>query len=597
MRNPIPALPLVRAAVLAALLPLAACGDRGGGGDRPAGAAAAADTGGTPETGGTAVLAELSDINRPLPLLAESSLDGDLGGDVMFNSLSRGVWRDGGLVYVNATENPTALARAWEFLPPDSSALRYHLASGRRWSDGRPITAADVVFTYKLVKDASVASPQQDHANHIDSVVAENDSTVTFYFDRRYPEMLFHSGLGIAPAHVFEGVAPGQIRTHRAFTDPARHLVVSGPFKIGEWAKGTQVTLVPNPHFPVKPRLERIVIRIIPEATTRLTELMTGNIDFMRPIPFDQVPHVRQQAPNVRFEVEEKRFYDYIGYNPRTFAPFGDPEIRRALGMAIDVKGLIGALQMEGHAVPAGAPYSPIFRDLYDPRTMPPLTYDTAGAIRILEAKGWRDTDGDGVRDRNGQPFRFTFETNSGNARRADVTQIVQQQWKRIGVDARIQMSETNTFFDRLTKKQFQASAGGWSVGLSPDLTTLWGPESPFNFVSYNDPQTTALFEQALRQPTAELAQPIWRQAAGRIAQAQPYTFLYFMDQLDGVNNRLRGMKIDTYGAYQNTWEWWIPRRLQRAVQSAPRPAPADTGAAARTDTGAAAGTDSAKGR
>lgn len=576
MRNATSAVPLLRAALLAALLPLAACGDRDGGGKPGAGGGtAAADTGGTPETGGTAVLAELADINRPLPLLAEASLDGDLGGDVMFNALSRGEWRDGRLVYVNATENPTALARSWEFLPPDSSALRYHLAAGRRWSDGQPITAADVVFTYKLLKDSTVASPQQDYANHIDSVTAQNDSTVTFWFDRRYPEMLFHSGVGIAPEHVFRDIAPGQIRSHRAFIDPAKNLVVSGPFRIGEWAKGDHVTLVPNPYFPVKPRLERIVIRVIPEPTTRLTELMTGNIDFMRPIPFDQVPHVRQQAPNVRFEVEAKRFYDFIGYNPKTFAPFGDPEIRRALGMAIDVKGLMGALQIEQYAAPAGGPYSPIFRDLYDPRTMPPLPYDTAAAIRILEAKGWKDTDGDGIRDHNGQPFRFTLETNSGNSRRADVTQIVQQQWKRIGLDVRIQTSETNTFFDRLRKKSYQAAAAGWSIGLSPDLTTLWGPDSPFNYVSYNDPQTTALFERALAQPTSELALPLWRQGAARIAQAQPYTFLYFMDQLDGVNNRLRGMKIDTYGAYQNTWEWWIPKSQQRALQSAPRPAPA----------------------
>lgn len=579
MRNATSAVPLLRAAVLALLVPLAACGgDRSGGTRGNGNGSAAADTGGTPETGGTAILAELSDIDHPMPLTAQSSVDGDIGGDVLFNALSRGAWVDGRLVFLNASQNPAALARSWEFIGPDSTALRYHMDSSRKWSDGQPITARDVTFTYRLLGDSTVAAPQQDYVNHIDSVTAQDDSTVTFWFDRRYPDMLFHSGLGISPEHVFKDISPAQIRTHPAFLDPARNMVVSGPFKIGEWAKGDHVTLVPNPYFPVKPRLERIVIRVIPEPTTRLTELMTGNIDFMRPIPYEQVKHVQQQAPTVRFEVEAKRFYDFIGYNPRTFAPFADPEIRRALGMAIDVKGLIGALQMEGHAVPAGAPFSPIFTDLYDPNTMPPLPYDTAAAVRILEAKGWKDTNGDGVRDRDGRPFSFTLETNSGNTRRADVTQIVQQQWKRIGVDARIQMSETNTFFDRLTKKQFQAAAAGWSIGLSPDLTTLWGPGSPFNYVSYSDPQTTALFEQALAQPTVETAAPVWRQAAARIAQAQPYTFLYFMDQLDGVNDRLRGMKVDTYGAYQNTWEWWIPRRLQRAVQAAPAAAPADTG-------------------
>ena len=558
-------------AALLAAVALAACG----GGDKPAGggSTAAADTGGTPETGGTAVLAELADINRPLPLLTESALDGDVGGDVMFPSLSRGEWRDGRLVYLPSTENPAALARSWEFVGPDSASLRFHLDTRKKWSDGQPVVAEDVRWTYQMLKDTVVGSPQQDHAEHIDSVTVENDSTVTMHFDRRYPEMLYYAGVGIAPSHVFRGVAPADLRAHPALLDPTK-LPTSGPFRIGEWRKGDRVTLVPNPYFSPKPRLDRIVIRVIPEATTRLTELMTGNIDFMRPIPFDQVPHVRSQAPNVRFEVEAKRFYDYIGYNPKTFAPFADPEIRRALGMAVDAQGLIRALQMEGHAVPAGAPYSPIFKDLYDPRTMPPLAYDPAGARRMLESKGWRDTNGDGVLDKDGRPFRFTLATNSGNTRRADVTQIVQQQWKQIGVDAQIQLVESNTFFDALRKKDFQAVVAGWSVALSPDLTTLWGKDSPFNFVTYDDPQTFALFDQAKAQTTEARANELWRQSAARIAQAQPYTFLYFQDQLDGVNNRLRGMKVDTYGAYQNTWEWWIPKAQQRGAEARANAAP-----------------------
>jgi peptide/nickel transport system substrate-binding protein len=562
-----------------ALLAAAACG---GGDNRPGGQSAAVDTAGPPVDGGTAVLAELADISHPHPLIAESALDGDLGGDVMFPSLSRSAWANGRITYMNGTQNPAALARGWEFLPPDSTALRYHIAAGRKWSDGKPVTAHDVVYTYQLLKDSSVASPQQDYAQNMDSVVANDDSTVTFYFKRRYPDMLFHSGLGIIPAHVFEGSDPAQIRTHPAFVDPAHNLVVAGPYRIAEWVKNDHVTLVPNSYFPVKPHLDRIVIRIIPEATTRLTELLTGNLDFMRPIPFDQLERARAQAPGVRFEREAGRFYDYIGYNPTGFAPFADPEVRRALGMAIDVPALMQALQIEPYAHQAGGPYSPIFTDLWDPKTMAPPPFDTAGARRILAAKGWTDHDGDGVLDKGGQPFRFTLAINSGNSRRADVAQIVQQAWKRMGVDAQIQQIETNQFNTALREKRFQAAVAGWSVGLSPDLTTLWGKESPFNFVSYDDPQTFALFRQAQAEPTEERAAPIWRQAAARISQAQPYTFLYYWDQLDGVSQRLRGIKIDTYGAYQNTWEWWMPKAAQgRTPAASPAPAPANTTQAA----------------
>lgn len=570
---------LHRALTTAALLSLAACADRGA---PDAGGAAVAGAGETPEPGGTAVIAEQADLNRPLPIVAESATDGNVGGDVMFSSLLRSGWEDGHIVYRTHAENPAALARAYEYLGADSTALRYHLQPGLRWSDGQPITAQDVAWTYEMLRHPEVASPQQDYAAFMDSVVAHDDATVTFYFKRRYPEMLFHSGIGISPSHAFAGVAPGGLRTHPVLLDPSNgRLPVSGPFMIGEWRRGQQVTLVPNPHFPVAPRLERIVIRVIPEPTTRLAELLNGTIDFTRPIPFDQIPHVRSQG-GVEFETEEKRFYDYLAYNPRTVPAFADPEIRHALGLAVDVPGIIRALQMEEWAVPAGGPYSPIFRDLYDPEAMRPLEFDTVEAKRILEAKGWVDRNNDGVReDARGRPFRFTLLTNSGNQRRADVSQILQQQWRRIGVDLRIQTMETNTFFDRLREKNYEAALSGWQVALSPDLSTLWGAESPFNFVSFRNPRAAQLMDQALAQPSEDAAAPFWRQAAATIVADRPYTWLFFFDQVDGRRSRLKGMKVDTYGSYQNTWEWWIPRaeQRQRAVTGAPA---ADT---ARPDT------------
>src|SRR5690606_30982446 len=102
-------------------------------------------------------------------------------------------------------------------------------------------------------------------------------------------------------------------------------------------------------------------------------------------------------------------------------------------------------------------------------------------------------------------------------------------------------------------QKEYEASLGGWSVGLSPDLTPLWAPDSPFNITGYSDPAVSALIARALAQPTPEAAAPLWTQAASEIAQDQPYTWLYYFDGIDALNPRLRGTHIDTYGPYQNT--------------------------------------------
>lgn len=544
------------------LLLTAACGDREG-------AAPGASTDGSPERGGTAVIVEGADMTLPLAILAQGTLDGNLGGDVMFMELLRGDWDDGRLVFLTADESPMAMAKSYEYTGADSASMRFHMRSGLRWSDGTPITADDVVFTYSILGDPGLASPLQHYVEFLESVEAENDSTVVFHFERRYPEMLTHSAVPIIPRHVFGDTAPGEIRNHPQLQNPANgNLPVSGPYMIGSWERGQRIVLVRNPHFEPAGYLDQIVFRIIPDPMTRIIELQNGSVDFVGGLTLDQVPQLRAQAQHVRFELEEKRFYDYIGYNGERFAPFGDSDIRRAMGLAIDVPAMIAALEMDEFAVPAGGPYAPIFRDLYDPEGQAPLSFDSAAARQILEEKGWLDMDGDGILDREGQPFRFTLLTNAGNQRRADVAQIVQQQWRRLGIDAQIQIREFNSLQQNLTSGDFQAILAGWSVGLSPDLSALWMPDSPFNYTRYNSPELVSLIQRALQQPTYEASVPFWREAATRIVQDRPYTWLYFMDSVDGLNNRLKGTVVDTYGPYQNVWEWWIPEAQRRTGET-----------------------------
>ncbi|MQA91134.1 MAG: hypothetical protein GEU90_13005 [Gemmatimonas sp.] len=520
---------------------------------------------GEPVHGGTAVIAEGADMSMPLTIVGQTVLDGSLGGDVLYMSMLATDWGDGRLVYRTADESPMAIARRYEYLGPDSASLRFHMRSDLRWSDGEPITAEDVLYTYDLIGDPELASPVQDYTDEIEGVEAEDDSTVVFHFTRRYPDMLTDASMAIIPEHVFGNTSASEFRSHTALLDPTNgNLVVSGPYMIGSWQRSERIVLERNPEFEPRAYLDQLVFRVIPEPTTRIVELQTGAVDFVKGVTFDQIPQLRGQAPNVRFETEEKRAYDYVGYNGAGFEPFADPEIRRALGLAIDAPSMIEALQMEEFAVPAGGPYPPIFRDLYDPQGQAPVGYDPDESRSILESKGWSDTNGDGVLDRDGQPFRFTLVTNAGNQRRADIAQIIQDQWRRIGVDAQIQIREFNTLTEELTAGNFQAVVAGWNVGLSPDLSPLWSEESPFNYTNYTAPGLADLIEEARTAPTPETAAPLWRQAASRIVSDQPYTWLFYMDVVDGVNNRLRETEVDTYGAYQNTWEWWIPEELRR---------------------------------
>jgi peptide/nickel transport system substrate-binding protein len=504
----------------------------------------------------TVTILSLADISKPMPFISETVLDGGVVGQ-MYMAILWGKWEDGRLHARTADQNALALAKSYEFFGPDSTSLRYHLRGDVRWSDGVPLTAHDAVWTIETRGDPRVASPRRDYNRFIEGVVAEDDSTLVVHFSRRYPEMLAHSATEVAPRHVFEGSDPANLRSHPALTRPeGGNLVVSGPYMIGEWRRGQRVILVPNPEFHPQPNIPRVVFQVIPEETTRLIEFQTGNADVLQ-LPYDKVDLIQQSVPDMRIEVRRGRLYDYIAYNPLAHPALADPQVRRALGLAIDREGMIRALSMEGFAEPAGSDFSPIQTLHYDPVAQAPLPFDPDEAARILDDRGWIPGP-DGIRVKEGRPLRLVLSTNAGNQRRADIGQIVQQAWSRIGVDTQLQTRESNTFFDALNRKEFEAAIAGWSIGLFVDMTSLWDGESLFNFTSFDDPEVSRIMQEAMAQPTEEGAAPYWREAAARIVEEQPYSWLFYMDAPVGVRGRVQDTIIDTLGELQNLHEWRI---------------------------------------
>ena len=520
---------------------LAGCG----GGDGPAGA----------ERGGQVVIAEGADLDKPLGLVSASALDAAIGG-MLYMTMLGSRWENGELIYQTADDNPLALARSYEFFGPDSTSLRYHMRSDVRWGDGRPVTAEDAAWTLRAQGNELVASPRQDYNREIRDIVVEDDSTLVIHFNRRYAEMFFHTAGDVAPRHLYEDTDLSQLRSHPALTDPVNSLVTNGPFRLIQWTRGQSVVLERNPDFEPQPILDRIIFRIIPEEATRIIELQTGRID-MTQVPFHYVEEIRR-SDRIRIEKQEKRSSESIQYNPRSHAFLADPEIRRALGLAIDKEAMIAGLEMDEFAVPAGGPYPPIFRNLYDPQGQAPLPFDTMEARRILESKGW--TPGpDGILTNDGVRFSFQVLTNGDNRRRVDIAQILERQWRQLGIDTQIQTLEFNTVIERTTARDFDARIGGWNVGLSADLYQLWGDVNlPFNYVSYDNAEVRRLMNVAVDQPTEDEANEYWKQAAAMIVADQPYTWLFYYDTPYGVSNRVKGTRIDTLSPYQESWAWYI---------------------------------------
>ena len=512
-----------------------------------------------PEADNTLVIGVDTDIATLLPVVEQSLLDGEVN-DMLYLGLNSARWENGALEYI---VDDLSLAERWEF-SSDSKALTYYLRSEAVWSDGQPVRAADVVFTYEVIRRPEVASPFGDSWESLDSVVALDERRVTFFFDRQHPRMLFQTGVGIIPAHIFESSAEDKasLVSHPTVIDPGGNLVVNGPFQVAEWRPGERLVLVPNPRaFTASPRVERVVFRIIPEEVTRLIELKNGDLDVINPLDLEAAQQFQGDG-DVRIETIEQRFYDYVAWNGAKFEAFNDPEVRRALSLAIDREAILEGIGITAYTTPAGGPYPPIFRKLTDASIKhDPYLPDSARAI--LAERGWIDNDGDGVLDREGRPFRFTLLTRANQNRRVSAAQMIQAQFSEIGIDMEIQLLEFNALLDIMFEsRDFEAVLLGWGVGLDPGYLVgiFWPPDALYNITGYASPVVDSLIALAEAAPTEDGAAPHWQAVARQIARDRPYAFLWFFDDLVAVSSRVHNTRIDTYGGYQNLYEWTLRR-------------------------------------
>lgn len=310
------------------------------------------------------------------------------------------------------------LARSWEH-SEDGRTWTYHLRSDVRWQDGVPVTAADIEFTHNLLSHPEVLYRNPD-AVEIDVL---DDSTLTIVYHDRIVNPLDDYSV-FYPKHLLADLDPANISEWEFWEHP----VGNGPYRFVRREPGVAIELEANPDFYAdRPRIDRVVLRF--GGASDLAELLAGNAD-IRAWP----------ASNAAIEAltgdERFRIYPLVGgamtalwWNHRS-PFFSDARVRRALSMALDRSELIAvnakpAEPELGLDVPATA------RQVRRGDVLPPLRCDPVHARALLDSAGWRDDDGDGVRERDGRPFRFTalMEAEDRNA------VVVKEHFRHVGVE------------------------------------------------------------------------------------------------------------------------------------------------------------------
>jgi peptide/nickel transport system substrate-binding protein len=455
-----------------------------------------------------------------------------------------------------------ALAAAWTL--EGDTAITFRLRDDLHWHDGRPVTAQDVVFTFDRAKLPETASLlQAAFLADVASAEALDDYTVRFAYVRPHAQALENFWWAPMPRHLLADVPPAELR-NAPFN---RRPIGSGPFRFVEWRENDRLVLARNPDHPAAlggpAAAERVVVRIIPEAATRLTELATGGIHIDIDTTPDQLTDLEARG-DVRVHAYPGRTIYYLGWN-HARPPFDDARVRRALTLALDRSEIIDAL-LRGQGRPANStipPWHPLHPDVS------PLPHDPDGAGRLLDAAGWRDRDGDGIReDARGRPLRFTLMASDDPIRRA-VVEVVQAQLRRVGVDAGIRILEFQTMLQQHRDRDFDAVFTNWVLDnfrvASAPYALLHSSQADVarsaNRSAVRDARLDDLIERGAAATDPAEQRRIWTEFAERVRETQPITFMFWLNELAASSTRVDGVEMDPRGEYRTIARWSIAPR------------------------------------
>jgi peptide/nickel transport system substrate-binding protein len=446
------------------------------------------------------------------------------------------------------------LAENWQ-LADHGRSLTFRLRADARWSDGTPVTADDVRFTWQAQTAAAVAWPYAQSKESISDVEVLDPRTVRFRFRAGYPFQVIDANDGrLLPAHAWRALPLDQWRRSEPWF--REHLVVNGPFQLASWRPGQEVVLERNPLGPA-PRgagFERVVFRVVPDPAALVERLLAGELDFfdgLSPLDAERI----RDSPRLRLVTSDSRRFDYIGWNGRR-PPFDDPVVRRALTLGIDRQALVDTL-WRGFARVAAGPV-PVGVWARDPELVP-WPYDPDQARALLASRGFADHDGDGILDRDGHPLRFELTTNAGNRLRADAAVLIRDQLKRIGVDVEPRTMEFQTLIERNQAGDFDATISGWAIDTTLDLRPYFHSAEIAegqNFVAYRNAEVDQALDLARGEPDLASARPLLVRVQRILHREQPYTFLWEPRRLTAVARDLDGVEVTHLSSLATLARW-----------------------------------------
>ena len=506
-------------------------------------------------TGGQVVYVAASDITTLNPTLTVDTFSSLITGFV-FQGLVGGSPIDGALV--------PELADFWE-VAADGVTYTFHLNRDAKWHDGQPVTADDVIFTFdSVIAEESLSVRRSSVVGALKSHTKIDDYTVQLVAVDKLANFVADTAgqFGIVPKHIWEGIPFAEWGTAAGSTgqDPTQ-VIGSGPFRFVEWVRTDHVTLERNADFwdaQNTPVIDQFIYRVVVDSATAVQTLVTGESD-VATIPPTQAEPLRASNPELNIVDYDTFSFTYYEFNldPAKDLPFIDVRVRQALMYALD-RDLIVDSVYQGLATKADGT-QPVLSIAYAPDRMNTIyNYDPEKANALLEEAGWVDTDGDGIRDKDGEKFSFEFLYSEGSTVNEQLIPYMQQVWREVGVEMIPVQQPFPTLVDNQENGTFAASLIGFSWDVFGGQGDMYRcdavPLAGFNDMRYCNPEYDRLDDLQQRELDPQKRIDILIEQSNIINDEQANSVLVFAKSVIGYQPRLHNFFPNGYGAF-----WSIP--------------------------------------
>lgn len=439
-----------------------------------------------------------------------------------------------------------ALAKSWEY-NKDRKIYTFTLREDVKWHDGKEFTAEDVKFTLETIMNPKNSSEIASNYEEIEKVNVKEKYKVEIVMKEDNVALLDYLTVGMLPKHLLEGK---DISTCEFNTNP----IGTGPYKLEKWDKGQSITLAKNDQYYKKtPAIDKIIFKILVDSKGKAIQLKSGELDLAQVTPKDY----ESFKDKTDFNIYNMKTADYRGilYNFNSPIFKENKGLPNALSYGIDRQAIVDAVLLgEGEVA-----YSPIQMGAYNNSDINKFEYNPKKAIEEIEKLGWKKG-ADGIYEKNGNKLSFEIVCQEGDQVRVDIANICAQNFKEIGVEAKVKVN------GQIDWESQDGYLIGWGSPFDPDDHTykVFGSNKGSNFSAYSNSKVDELLTKARETEVQQERIKLYKDFQVELSKDLPYTFICYINAIYVSNNKVKGITTETIlghhgvGIFYNVEDWTI---------------------------------------